>query len=73
MQNKTGLLEVVMLKSSEILKLSDKELTEKVANLKVELFNKKFNKFTTGSDKPHLVKELKKDIARLLTQKNARK
>lgn len=62
-----------MLKSSEILKLSDKELTEKVANLKVELFNKKFNKFTTGSDKPHLVKELKKDIARLLTQKNARK
>jgi ribosomal protein L29 len=60
-----------MLKSSDISKLSAKELTEKVAILKTELFNKKFNKFTTGNDKPHLVKELKKDIARLLTQKNA--
>jgi ribosomal protein L29 len=60
-----------MLKTSDISKLSAKELTEKVSILKTELFNKKFNKFTTGSDKPHLVKELKKDIARLLTQKNA--
>jgi len=69
--NKTGLVEVVMLKTSDISKLSAKELTEKVSILKTELFNKKFNKFTTGNDKPHLVKELKKDIARLLTQKNA--
>ena len=60
-----------MLKTSDISKLSAKELTEKVSILKTELFNKKFNKFTTGNDKPHLVKELKKDIARLLTQKNA--
>jgi ribosomal protein L29 len=60
-----------MLKTSEISKLSAKELTEKVASLKAELFNKKFNKFTTGSEKAHVVKELKKDIARLLTQKNA--
>jgi ribosomal protein L29 len=60
-----------MLKTSDISKLSAKELTEKVAILKTELFNKKFNKFTTGNDKPHLLKELKKDIARLLTQKNA--
>ena len=60
-----------MLKTSDISKLSAKELTEKVAILKTELFNKKFNKFTTGNDKPHLVKELKKDIARLLSQKNA--
>jgi large subunit ribosomal protein L29 len=70
--NKTGLVEVVMLKSSEISKLSAKELTEKVAALKTELFNKKFNKFTTGTEKPHVVKQLKKDIARLLTQKNAK-
>ncbi len=61
-----------MLKSSEISKLSAKELTEKVSSLKTELFNKKFNKFTTGSEKPHRVKEIKKDIARLLTQKNAK-
>ncbi len=61
-----------MLKTSEISKLSAKELTEKVASLKSELFNTKFNKFTTGNDKPHLVKDLKKDIARLLTVKNAK-
>lgn len=62
-----------MLKSSEISKLSEKELTEKVATLKTELFNQKFNKFTTGVEKPHQVKELKKDIARLLTALNAKK
>jgi large subunit ribosomal protein L29 len=62
-----------MLKSSEFSKLSVKEITEKVASLKGELFNKKFNKFTTGSEKPHTVKALKKDIARLLTLKNAKK
>lgn len=62
-----------MLKTSEISKLSDKEITEKVNTLKAELFNNKFNKFTTGTEKPHLVKSAKKDIARLLTFKNAKK
>lgn len=61
-----------MLKASEISKLSEKEISEKVVSLKAELFNNKFNKFTTGSDKPHKVKEAKKDIARLLTAKNAK-
>ena len=61
-----------MLKASEISKLSEKEISEKVLSLKAELFNNKFNKFTTGSDKPHKVKEAKKDIARLLTAKNAK-
>ncbi len=62
-----------MLKTSEISKLSVKEITGKVASLKSELFNTKFNKFTTGSEKPHTVKLLKKNIARLLTQKSANK
>ena len=62
-----------MLKTSEISKLSVKEIGEKVTSLKGELFNSKFNKFTTGSEKPHTVKALKKDIARLLTLKNAKK
>jgi large subunit ribosomal protein L29 len=62
-----------MLKTSDISKLSAKEVTEKINTLKTELFNKKFNKFTTGSEKPHTVKEIKKDIARLLTFKNAKK
>lgn len=62
-----------MLKNSEFSKLSVKELTEKVASLKSELFTNKFTKFTTGTDKPHVAKALKKDIARLLTLKNAQK
>ncbi|HXH30960.1 MAG TPA: 50S ribosomal protein L29 [Bacteriovoracaceae bacterium] len=62
-----------MLKTSEISKLSAKELNEKVASLKSDMFNNRFTKFTTGSDKPHVVKELKKDIARLLTFKNTKK
>lgn len=62
-----------MLKTSEISKLSAKEVTEKVASLKSELFNTKFNKFTTGNEKPHMVKQLKKDIARLLTFQSATK
>lgn len=62
-----------MLKTSDISKLSAKEINEKINTLKSELFNKKFNKFTTGTDKPHVVKELKKDIARLLTFKHANK
>jgi len=62
-----------MVKSSENSKLSAKDINEKVASLRSELFNSKFNKFTTGTEKPHLVKKIKKDIARLLTQKNAKK
>ena len=62
-----------MLKSSEITKLSVKEITQRVATLKSELFNSKFNKFTTGTEKPHVVKALKKDIARLLTALSATK
>jgi large subunit ribosomal protein L29 len=62
-----------MLKTSEISKLSAKELNEKVSSLKGELFTNKFTKFTTGSEKPHVVKQIKKDIARLLTVKNAPK
>lgn len=62
-----------MVKASENTKLSAKDINEKVASLRSELFNSKFTKFTTGSEKPHRVKQIKKDIARLLTQKNAKK
>ena len=62
-----------MLKTAEISKLSVKEIDGKVASLKSELFTKKFNKFTTGVEKTHVVKDIKKDIARLLTAKNAKK
>ncbi len=62
-----------MLKTADISQLSAQELNEKVASLKGELFSNKFTKFTTGTEKPHVVKQIKKDIARLLTVKNAPK
>jgi len=62
-----------MLNTNELMKLSKIEILNKVATAKAELFNLKFTKFTTGSEKPHLAKELKKDIARLLTALNAKK
>jgi ribosomal protein L29 len=62
-----------MLKTSDISQLSLKEIQSKVVSAKAELFNLKFSKFTTGNEKPHLVKSLKKDIARLLTVLNAKK
>lgn len=62
-----------MLKTSDISQLSVKEIQSKVVSAKAELFNLKFSKFTTGNEKPHLVKSLKKDIARLLTVLNAKK
>ena len=61
-----------MLKTSEISNLSEKELTQRVSTLKADLFNNRFTKFTTGTDKPHVSKQIKKDIARLLTAKNAK-
>jgi ribosomal protein L29 len=62
-----------MLKTDEISKLSAKEVNAKIVSLKAELFSNKFTKFTTGTEKPHVAKQLKKDIARLLTLKNAKK
>jgi len=62
-----------MLKTADLMKLNKIDILNKVASAKTELFNLKFTKFTTGNEKPHLAKELKKDIARLLTALNAKK
>jgi large subunit ribosomal protein L29 len=62
-----------MMKYSEAAKLSKKDILEKVAVLKTEMFNAKFSKHTVGVDKPHTKRVIKKDIARLLTAMNAKK
>lgn len=61
-----------MLKMSEIKDLDKKSLMTKVSELRRELFELGFNKTTSGLEKPHRLKELKKDIARLLTAYNAK-
>jgi large subunit ribosomal protein L29 len=61
-----------MLKISEITKLNKKEIEAKVSDLKLELFNMKMQRVSSGLEKPHRVKEIRKDIARLLTVKNTK-
>ncbi len=58
---------------SEIAKLDNTAIVKKIEELRVELFNYKFKKHTSGVEKPHLVKNLKKEIARLNTALNQKK
>ena len=56
-----------MLKVSEIREWDVKSIDAKLADVRKELFNLRIQKGTSGVEKPHLFKTLKKDIARLLT------
>lgn len=56
-----------MLKMSEINKLDASAINQKVSELRKELFDLRLQKATTSVEKSHLLTELKKDIARLLT------
>ena len=53
--------------------MSDGEILKRVTELKSEMFNLKFSKHTTGVENPNKIKEIKKDIAKMLTAKNAKK
>ena len=64
------------MKKSEIKSLNDKELNLKVIELKNKLTDMKFQKATSALEKSHMLKFLRKDLARaltLLTQKNLSK
>lgn len=56
------------MKASEIRELSDKELGEKLRNLKAELFNLRFQHAINQLDNPKRLSDVKKDIARVKTQ-----
>jgi large subunit ribosomal protein L29 len=56
-----------MLKMSEINKLDASAINQKVSELRKELFDLRLQKATTSVEKSHLLTELKRDIARLLT------
>ena len=55
------------IKVNEILNLSTAELTEKVAVLKEELFNLRFQLATGQLENPMRIREVKKTIARIKT------
>lgn len=56
-----------MLKMSDINKMDKNSIAAKVTELRKELFDLKLQKSTTSVEKPHALKTIKKDIARLLT------
>lgn len=61
-----------MLKMSEVNKMDASAITQKVSELRRQLFELKLQKNTTSVEKPHLLKGIKKDIAKLLTALNSK-
>lgn len=62
-----------MLNISEIKKLDGAAISLKVIELRKELFDFRIQKHTTGVEKSHLLRQAKRDIARLLTVSNLKK
>ena len=62
------------MKATDIRKLSEKELNEKLADLKDQLFKLRFQHAVNQLDNPHKIADVKRDIARVMTvinEKNA--
>jgi len=55
------------MKASEIRDMSPEDMTAKLASLKEELFNLRFQHATGQLENPMRIKEVKKSIARLKT------
>ena len=60
------------MKYKDIQELSDADLTAKLEEARAELFNLRFQMATSQLDNTARVKNVKKDIARILTEQRAR-
>ena len=60
------------MKASEIRKLSAEEMDAKLAELKKELFNLRFQQAVNQLDNPMRISAVKKDIARIKTVLSAK-
>ena len=58
------------MKNKEINKLSNDELENKLNKMKKDLFNMRFKKTNGPLEDPSKLSQLKKDVARILTQRN---
>jgi large subunit ribosomal protein L29 len=61
-----------MLKMNEITKLDATAINQKISEIRRELFDLRLQKNTTSVEKSHLLVDLKRDIARLLTALNTK-
>jgi ribosomal protein L29 len=62
-----------MLNYAEIAQLSDKDIFDEIENTKNSIFRQKIGVQTKHLKNTHLIKSLKKYLARLLTEQNRRK
>ncbi|HEX9092673.1 MAG TPA: 50S ribosomal protein L29 [Coriobacteriia bacterium] len=60
------------MKPEEIKDLGDADIEQKLKDLRVELFNLRFQLATGQLDNPQRIKTIKRDIARLHTEVRAR-
>lgn len=60
------------MKAAEIRELSAEDLNDKLKDARAELFNLRFQMATSQLDNTARVKQVKKDIARILTEMRAR-
>ena len=56
------------MKMSEVNELTEIELETKGRDLRLELFNLRIQKTTAQLEKPHRVKQLRRDVARMETR-----
>ena len=61
------------MKTSEIRKMTTEEIEAKIKETKEELWNVRFSASNGQLDKPHRIKSLRHDIARMKTVLNERK
>ena len=61
-----------MAKSKDLVDLTDTDLLTELAETKEELFNLRFQNVTGQLDNPSRIKQVKKQIARVLTELRAR-
>lgn len=61
------------MKTSEIRKMTTEEINKKIIETKEELWNLRFSGATGTLEKPHRIKDLRHDIARMKTVLNERK
>ena len=55
------------MKMADIRKLTTEDLNKKLEEIKKELFNLKFASATGNLEKPHKIKELRHDVAKIKT------
>ncbi len=60
------------MRANEIRNMSDKDLVQKLQDLKQELFNLRFQNATGQLENPHAIGNVKQDIARVKTVQRER-